>query len=342
MKKDTSLMNSRHFEILNILPKHPDSMTVKQIRERWGTKRDERTIQRILQDLADEGKATFNKEGRTNKWSRLTDAKTESQEMSRQNAFAIKTSEPFLNEIIPKELRPQFDLLFNQATTILSKEEDKTPWQDKFVLEAPEFPPSKEQIDHDIKELVLKAVLEEESIQIKYQRPGREANWRVLFPYGVILSKSTQYLVGAGLKPFDEGQAHWQKEEANSRNIRVYAMHRILDVKTSSEQFQKVSGFDLREVANSGVTNWKIGFQDIKARLIAKGAVAQILLNADLEDLTTTNQEDGKCLFEFLTPFTFQFVKWCISHAYQLQVLGPDILLKEIGKQIRDPRSELT
>lgn len=124
--------------------------------------------------------------------------------MSRQNAFAIKTSEPFLQEIIPNSLRNQFIQLFDQAANVSNSDDDKSPWQNKFILEAPTFPPSHEAMDPMVKDEILKAVQEEESIQILYQRPDRKPNWRVVLPYGVILSKNTQYLIGAGLKPFDE------------------------------------------------------------------------------------------------------------------------------------------
>ena len=331
-------MNTNFLELLDILPNSPASLTTKQVHERWGGKRDKRTIQRSLNELKYQGFVTYRSEGRTRHWSRLNDAKSVGSGMSRQNAFAIKTSEPFLQEIIPNSLKQQFTQLFDQAANVLSSDHDKTPWQKKFILEAPTFPPSHEAIDSAVKEEILKAVLEEESIQILYQRPDRTPNWRVVFPYGVILSKNTQYLIGAGLKPFEDGGAYWGNETANSDNIRAYALHRITEVKPSTKEFQKVPEFDLRAFAESGVTNYKIDFQDIRVHLVAKDATAKILRNAQLEDLDINELGNEQTEFTFTTPFTYQFIRWCIAHGHHLHIKGPDILLEKIGQQIRDPR----
>ena len=331
-------MNTNFLELLDILPTFPSSLTIKQVHERWGGKRDVRTIQRSLNDMKEQDMVTYRNEGRTRHWSRLNDAKSVGKGMSRQNAFAIKTSEPFLQEIIPNSLRNQFIQLFDQAANVLNSDHDKSPWQNKFILEAPTFPPSHEAIDPMVKDEILKAVLEEESIQILYQRPDRKPNWRVVFPYGVILSKNTQYLIGAGLKPFDEGSVYWGSETANSDNIRAYAIHKITAVKASTVEFQKLTEFDLRAFAESGVTNYKIDFKDIQVNLIAKDATAKVLRNAQLEGLVIHELSSGQTEFTFTTPFTYQFIRWCIAHGHHLHIKGPDILLDKIGQQIRDPR----
>ena len=115
-------------------------------------------------------------------------------------------------------------------------------------------------------------------------------------------------------------------------------MHRILQVKAATQAFIRVDGFDLKQFANSGITNWRINFQDIQVSLLAKEATARILLNAALDDATITPQDNGIAHFQFTTPFTYQFVRWCIAHGHQIQLLGPEVLLEEVGKLLRDPR----
>jgi len=334
-------MNQDVLEVYQLLPNPPARITTKQLHEKLSSGKTLRTIPRMLNDLESVGLALKSHSGNTNYWSRPTQIQSLDHMMSTQQAFAIKTSEPYLDDIIPASLRSEFDRLFQQASKVLDKQKDKAPWQDKFELRPPEFPITREKIDPNVREIILKAVLDEEAIQVKYKRPGREPNWRIVYPYGVVLSKTSQYLVGAGLATFEDDQAYLGDGNVTTDNIHAYAMHRIMEVKSSSQPFVRVSDFNLRQLADSGVTNWRINFQDIDVSLIAKGATARILANAELHNSTVTPRDDGTTLFKFTTPFTYQFVRWCIAHGHQIQLLGPQVLLDEVGKLFQDPRSEL-
>ncbi|TPE46590.1 WYL domain-containing protein [Maribrevibacterium harenarium] len=335
-------MNQDVLEVYQLLPKPPARVTTKQVQEKLTSGKTVRTVQRMLNDLESVGLALKSHSGNTHYWSRPNQIQSLDHMMSTQQAFAIKTSEPYLDEIIPASLRPEFDRLFQQASKVLDKQKDKAPWQDKFELRPPEFPVTREKIDPIVRETILKAVLDEEAIQVKYQRPGRAPNWRIVFPYGVVLSKTSQYLVGAGLSTFDDDHAYLGDGKVTTDSIHAYAMHRITEVKSSSLSFMRVPDFNLKQFADSGITNWRINFQDIDVTLIAKDATARILANAELHNATVTPRGDGTTLFQFTTPFTYQFVRWCIAHGHQIQLLGPQVLLDEVGKLFQDPRLPFT
>lgn len=331
-------MNSNYIDLHHLLPSLPSKIRTKDLHDRRADTKHIRTTQRHLEQMETLNLAVKTIEGSVHFWSRPTKGSAMDFGMTLPHAFALKMAEPLMEGIIPNSLQRELSSLSERAQLRLEIDEGKTAWQNKFVLEAASFPPSRETIDESVRESILEALLNDESLQIKYERAGRKINWRIVFPYGIIQSKNTQYLVAATLTPFEEGETYWKSEHVSKDNLRTFALHRVREVKPSTQPFQKIEDFDLNSYSESGVTHFKIGFKDIDVVLIAKGMTANILKNAELSEKIEDSQSNHTTKFTFKTAFTYQFVRWCMAHANDLFILEPAELKEEIGKLWRDPR----
>lgn len=163
---------------------------------------------------------------------------------------------------------------------------------------------------------IMEAMRQNEQITISYQRFQNDIEKHyVLAPYGVKIFKQRWYVVGFC---------------SQLKNIRIFALDRILKLHRTSEKFKISEDFDLENFFHHsfGV------FTDKEKEKIALKAneektkyLKSLPLHHSQKEIKT---ENGYTIFEYFLRPTYDFRQEILSHGAEIEVLSPDWFREEV------------
>ena len=314
---------ARQWELLKRLPTRGAGKTASELTQELqaaGFDVSKRQVERDLGELLDAFDLDCNNASIPYGWRWLPSASTDLAGMTLADALSLSLVEDMVKPLLPVSLLQGLESRFTQARkkiNDLAVENPKARWIDKVRFIQPTQPLLVPQINPIILDTIQECLLADEIVDVEYRGAGAEtAHSQRLQPLGLVTRGQITYLVATA----------W-----NYSDIRLYAMHRIIQASRTYEHCQKPTGFDLRTYVESGALHFGNG-KAIRLRAIVSDALARILIDTPLS-------EDQKIVGNNLTATvqdTWQLEWWVLSQGAAITVIAPVALQKAIRRTLTE------
>ncbi len=313
-------------ELLQHLPRHPQSITVAALREalsRNGFTLTERSIQRHLVTLSQSFAIVADESVKPFHWSWAPSAQGLTiPALSRTAALTLLMAEKHLQGLLPQPMLKELGTYFEAARRALaSSREGPRRWLDRVRIVPPAQPLLAPTIAAEVHEAVSKALLDSRQLRIRYQKRGEKSakEWTV-HPLALVQRGPMLYLY---CRLFDYPDA------------RTLAVHRIKSVEVLDEKAIAPAGFDLDRQVAAGT--WGFGAGDeIGVELHFHNHAGDHLLETPL----AANQQlaelgNGEFRLKARVADTAQLRWWILSIGDGVEVKRPKRLREEIAEVAR-------
>jgi len=170
---------------------------------------------------------------------------------------------------------------------------------------------------------IIDAIKNRWLVEINYKKiTNDQGKTSVVMPIKLFARKDTIYLFAR------------LKDAADSNGNRLYAIHRVLDIKQLKEKFIYPKDIDLKEMLNSFGVMTGEPFT-VKARLTGKPAfyVSERILSPD-QNITWLN--DDTMEISFTVQSKDEVLSWSMAFGAKAQILEPFWLRDEIKKELQE------
>lgn len=316
----------RVFTILEHIPAAPAKLSTGELFQRLQDNAEvgftKRTLERYLALLESNYLLCCFTEGKTNYWCRHPDKYLFGERLTSELALAYVLAEAPLKQNAPEALLETYRNRIHQAHRILSQ--DKLgDWQKRVIQVSGSFPPLAIAFEQQIKNTLYQALFEQSCVTVQYQAAGSALKTMLLHPYGLINAGERKYLIATDT-PTDLS------------SVRLFALQRFKAAEVNWQQLQTPEGLDLQHFSNQGLSGWRIQEEPITVQLQAKGVALQQLQDSALALEQEPVSHDVYQL-QFVTPLTYELVRWCIAMGDDLFIISPDNLIAEIMALRKDP-----
>lgn len=317
----------RQWTMLRQIPRHPHTVTARDLHERLlaeGFDVGKRTIERDLQELSAQFPLVLNDDKRPYGWSWLKDAPLFSLPgLSNAEALTLAMVEQHLNSLLPRSTLQQLQPYFAAAKQTLdntSQTARQHSWLSKVRTVPPAQPLLPPAVKSAVQEVVYAALLADRQLDIKYSKRGQDkaSSYRI-HPLAVVQRGHLTYLCC---------------RFGDYEDLRTLAIHRIQSATLLAEAAIVPKGFAIDEVIAAG----KFGFRDgemITLKAIFYNGAGDHLFETPLtHEQQLSEQTDGSLKLIAHVPNTLQLGWWILGFGDNVEVLHPVSLRRQMSQTI--------
>jgi predicted DNA-binding transcriptional regulator YafY len=304
----------RHWRLMELLPRHPRSITIKTIHERLeaaGFKVTRRTVERDLQGLLESGFAIVAdtaQEPYLWSWDAAAPALT-LPVPSVPDALLLGMVRDYVGPMLPPQMLDALRPYLDRAVQVLDDAKTHNrlaAWRDKVHAVLPTQALIAPAVDPDVHRAVSDALMNEMQLEIEYDSmSGKKGQLMTVHPHAVIHRGQMAYLVGSC----------WDYAD-----MRRLAMHRIRTAKNTFTPMIKQPDFNLTTYLAGGHGDFgegKMRELDIKV----SPSLAQYLTECKLttnQKLTRTKTPEGWFRLRASLPDTPQLRSWLLGQGQEV------------------------
>jgi predicted DNA-binding transcriptional regulator YafY len=323
----------RLFEILKILNRYPNELTIPQIKSCLDDRRievSERTVQRDMNTLMAVFIGIDNKKHNDKSvgWFWSEDAPVMNLSgLTINQALSFSLIKRYLTPLFPSVTLNALGPFFDQAEATLEglNENPLLEWPNKIAVVEPTQPLIPPIINTDIHKSVTEALLEDLQLNITYQPVGRNQQVYHLNPLGLFLRNQVSYLVAS---------------KVDTEDLRSFALHRMSKAEKVNKQAVHPKDFDFQKYITeqhilSNITGKK-SFEPIQLKFVADNWVATHLSESRLsEDQKIERIDDESSIVTATVQETEQLFWWLLGFGVRVEVLEPIELRKKMADSVK-------
>lgn len=240
----------RQWHMLRLVPRHPQKITVQDIRRGLsgaGFEITDRSLQRDLNDLSNIFPLVCDDREKPFGWSWQKDAASfDLPGLSVPEALTLAMAERHLRDLLPLPMLDQLQPHFKAARKRLDAEpraDRGRTWLDKVISVPPAQPLLAPKIDHEVQRVISEALLHERQVSIRYRKRGeRTPTESRIHPLALIQRGPMLYLC---CRFFDY------------EDTRTLAVNRISFAELREDRAVYPAGFAVNQMAEAGI--WGFG-----------------------------------------------------------------------------------
>lgn len=318
----------RHWKTLQLVPRHPQRATARQICERLaaaGHPTSERTVQRDLEKLSAAFMLACDQRSKPYGWHWAKDAKLLNiPNMDLPTALTFRFVREYVDPLLPKSVRGDLAAHFEAAARVLDTcAENSLPgWAEKIVV-IPQgqalTPPA---VDADAMDAVFEALLTNRVLEMRYLARSREGEVKdyTVHPLGLVVRNGAYYLV-ATLFDYD--------------NPVQLALHRIERAAVTDGTAKRPDGFSLKHYVRDGNFAYPVG-DEIALAIRMRQATAFHLYESPLAaDQAIEPLGEDTVRITATVKDTQQLRWWLLGFGDHVVVEGPAALREEFAATCR-------
>jgi predicted DNA-binding transcriptional regulator YafY len=318
---------ARLWQLLRLLPRRPPGATARTLHDRLareGYAVGRRTVERDLEDLSQIFPIACNDKGRPFGWYWMPGRSLDIPGMTLPEALSLQMTEELLRPLLPAAILQVLEPQFNHAKAKLEAlAEDRNPlarWKDKVRHVPPALPLQPPTIPEGVLETVQEALLHDRQVEAEYQAAHAEqASRLILHPLGLVQRGPVTYLVATAF---------------GYRDVRLYAMHRMLSAETTDRPVRRPGHFDLDAYIAGGALQFGGGTLQLEAWVGM--SLADYIEETPLsEDMQLSPEGEGQRLTATVAD-TWQLRWWILSQGSGIVVRKPDALRDEIRETLQE------
>ncbi len=317
----------RQWHMLRAIPRHPSKITAQELVSKLESEGFEinsvRTIQRDLQLLSSAFQILCNKRGKPYGWSWSGDATAlDIPGMDSHTALAFWLANQHLRTLLPMATLDHLQASFDHATRCLNRLSEKKgvlAWRDKVRVlhRAPQL--QCPVVDQDVQRQVYEALLLNRKLSVIYHSRKNDDKSYEINPLAMIVKDGISYLVVT---------------IRNYKNIRLLALHRILQAKKTDMVADLPMDFNLDVYIESGDFNLKLQGKVYFKALFSAPAAKGLKERPLSDDQNMIPQEDGRVLLSGTTQDCKEFRWWLLGFGSNVEVLQPQNIRNDIQKEL--------
>jgi predicted DNA-binding transcriptional regulator YafY len=316
---------ARQWELLKLLPTRGTGKTAKEITDLLkdaGFDVSKRQVERDLNELAETFALHCNDAGTPYGWRWMDDASADLPGLTLADALSLHLVEDSIRPLLPAQVLRALEPRFKQAANKLDQLAEKSPtarWANKVRSVAPMLPLLPPKIDERVLETVQEALFSDEQLDVLYRSVGKDGAVPMrLHPLGLVQRGPVTYLVATAFS-YD--------------NVRLYALHRILEASRTHEEAAAPKEFNLDDYIASGALQFG-GGQRICLEALVAPDLAEILSETPLSrDQRLTEEGDRFRLIASVTD-SWQLRWWVLGQGEAIKIIGPQELRENIKTTI--------
>ncbi len=307
----------RQWQMLRMIPRHPQKITAKVLHEKLQAEPfdvTKRTVERDLHTLSEMFPLVSDERDKPYGWSWSKDAPIFNLPgLSGHEALTLAMVEQHLNSLLPASTLSQLQPYFHAARQYLSNipnTERARSWLNKVrtvPTSQPLLPPA---IQPAVQHAVYEALLADRQLAIKYKKIGaaKPVEYRI-HPLAAVQRGSVTYLY---CRLFDY------------EDLRTLALHRIQSAIMLEETVSTPADFSIDEVISSGKFGFGEGGQIQLEAVFYRGMGNHMFETALSDDQTITEREDGTLYLTATVADTPQLVWWLLGLSDAVEVIKPE------------------
>ena len=324
----------RVLQILLMLPRHPKSLTTKEILEKLnhqGIYVTIRTIQRYMNTLEEVFPNRINMStqyDRSVHWFWTKDAPIINLSgLTLPQALSLSLVKKYLTPLFPSATLNELQPFFDEAAATLESQHDLPllEWPKKIAIVQPTqslLPPN---IDPAIQTTVSEALLAERQLTITYQRSDNVELSYHLNPLGLVLRGGVSYLIAS---------------KVDTNEVRIFALHRMKSAKQTGQQEVHPEGFDLQHFIDKGQMGFNLAgegqYYPIQLKAIFDKVSIKHLYETRLsEDQEIVKLNEEEFMITANVQETEQLFWWLQSFGSRVEVLEPEALRKKMIDSVK-------
>ncbi|MDR0771210.1 MAG: WYL domain-containing protein [Burkholderiales bacterium] len=312
---------------MKILPGKGPGLTAREIAEQLkalGFEVTKRTVERDLNDLSGLFGIICNNKSTPYGWHWMPKESLTLPALSITDAVSFKLLEELLRPLLPSAILDVLDIRFRKAQdklSALAKENPNARWVEKVRYVPPALSLLPPEIKEGILEAVQNALLSDKQIEVEYLKLGEKKKSALrLHPLGLVQRGSVTYLVATAFDYTD---------------VRLYAVHRVWEVKFTDEAVKRPKGFKLDHYIEEGA----LQFGESK-KIIFKAKVSEelaaILVETPLSEDQKLKQVNGEYNLTAAVVDSWQLEWWVLSQAARITVVAPKELRRRIAEELTE------
>jgi predicted DNA-binding transcriptional regulator YafY len=304
---------ARQWQVLRLLPTKPPGITSRELvekLEREGFTVTKRTVERDLAELSTIFGIACNDKGMPYGWHWMKGEYADLPGLSVSDAVSLRLVEDLLRPLLPSAMLESLEARFGQAKAKLAELSADNPnakWADKVRYVSPSMPLIPPKVDSGVLNEVHDALLIERQIEVEYKKASGEQKAYRLHPLGLVQRGQITYLVATAFDYQDE---------------RLYALHRIISVKTLDEPARGAEKFTVGDYVQSGALEFGDS-QKIILRMRVTHALADILAETPLSKNQQLVPEAQGYIAIVEVHDSWQLEWWLLSQGDAVEVIDP-------------------
>lgn len=235
--------------------------------------------------------------------------------------FTVSTIMPLMEQYKNTPLENSFKNIMEKISDMLP---DQVNVNTSFLNEDVKFisdPLPK--IDTIVFDTIFKSIKLKETIEFEYRSIAKtEYTNKKLNCYKVICQKGNWYVVGF---------SHITKE------VRIYALSRIQNIKILNEKFEIPKSFNLSKYVDLSFGIWANKENPIEYELLFTSEINTYILEREWHSNQVIKQnEDGSVLLKFKSNQKQQVLSWVLSFGKNVTVLNPPELIEKVKEELKE------
>lgn len=317
----------RQWQMLRMIPRHPQKITAKALHEKLQSEPfdvTKRTVERDLHTLSEMFPLVSDERDKPYGWSWSKDAPVFNLPgLSAHEALTLAMVEQHLNSLLPSstlsQLQPYFLAAKQQLSSIPSTERARS-WLNKVRAVPPTQPLLPPAIKPAVQHTVYEALLADKQLMIEYRKVDavKPVEYRI-HPLAAVQRGSVTYLCC---------------RFSDYEDLRTLAMHRIQSATILEEATCVPADFSIDNLIDSGKFGFGQGKQIQLEAIFYSGLGNHMFETALSHDQTITEQEDGSFHLTATVADTPQLVWWLLGLSDSVEVIKPEELRSTMADTI--------
>ncbi|WED22815.1 WYL domain-containing protein [Vibrio sp. JC009] len=286
-----------------------------------GYKVSKRTVERDLQKLCEWAELDYEETPNGNLWYRDSRKSDVINIVSTAEAFLLVLSENLLRKILPNSLSAKLEKLLGKASATLASKHQLTRWNRKVSVISDGYPliPDESQLSEALREIIYKAVLDEEKIKIVYQGAKSESCTDYsLNPIGLIIRDQSHYLAATKVDSPEKPQ--------------LFLFHRIKHAERLYLDIVKPKTFSFESYLSTNPTGWVLAEEPEKMVMKVKRFALDVLTHNKLaEDQRLEKLDDEWFRVTFTCIPTYDLIAWVLRYGEDVVLESPQSLRTKVA-----------
>lgn len=316
---------ARQWRLLKLLPTRGTGRTSKELTELLkdaGFKVCKRQVERDLNELTTMFALHCNNAGTPYGWRWMDDGSVDLPGLTLSDALSLHLVQNSIRPLLPAQVLRALEPRFKQAASKLDQLAEKSPtarWANKVRSVAPMLPLLPPKIDEKVLETVQEALFSDEQLEVQYRSVGKEeATPMRLHPLGLVQRGPVTYLVATAFS-YD--------------NVRLYALHRIMEAMRTYEAAIVPEGFDLDAFISSGALQFG-GGKPIRLEALIAPDLAEILGETPLSTDQVLVADGERFRLTTTVADSWQLWWWVLGQGPAVEILTPTKLRKAVSESL--------
>ena len=315
----------RQWQTLRLIPRHPRQITATDLHQKLtdeGISVGKRTIERDLQSLAYIFPIASDERSKPFGWSWQKDATSfDLPGLTNSQAITLLLAREHLQSLLPLSALKQLKDFFDLAELTLSVSERHVgiaSWLNKIRVIPSTQPLIAPKVDDEVQSVLHEALIFNKQCHVQYHsREKAVVDAYPIHPLGIVQRGQILYLV-CTIKSYP--------------NIRLLAMHRILQAEVLDQPSNSPEGFNLDDYVKSQALGW-LPKNDIQLEAIFSQGVAIHLAESLLSvDQCLYPTLDGKVRLVATVKETNQLIWWLQGFGADVEVVAPQELRTQLNE----------